>query len=457
MIKIKQIEFIKVAYDGNLSHNIFSIANIHFSNYPSIYGALLYWKKNDSPASYTPEGDYKFFYDLENTSHYAAVKFPKDVRLTKDQKQELSYILLDERGVVGSYSIKTHSHNRKRFNKKNILKNIDFPENFNPKSIPSYIGPIIDNQEIEIILKDHPELTKEFIQQYCYFRYNLVKLHPEDFEDFLPYIDMSYLCFTSELLSEGYLIDHLDMVDFDALQFNYPVLSRLSSSFKQYLINQVHENAMNPLFLQEGEMESFLYNESYFNDILPAETEADEENYPFQFFKYDRGIYKWPGSEHLIKGIPSFASQIYDELGYKKLTNKEMDQKIKSYSKTQLDLIAAILEPHWLHRYREQLNWSLICQYNKHLTDEFLIAHKKYVDFEALGNNLWCDVSEEFLAKHINKFNHTKPVPLIIRHLTEELYLKYKNKIQINEDVLSKYYLNLGDEQYNRIQQIISE
>lgn len=45
MLKIKNIEFIKTVYDESLSHNIFSIANIQFSNYPPINGALLYWKK----------------------------------------------------------------------------------------------------------------------------------------------------------------------------------------------------------------------------------------------------------------------------------------------------------------------------------------------------------------------------------------------------------------------------
>lgn len=462
MIKIKQIEFIKVVYDSYLSHNIFSIANIHFSNYPSIYGALLYWKKNKSSSAYTLDGDYKFFYDLSNTSYFASVKFPKNVMLTKAQKQELAYILLDERGSIGSYSFKTHPQNQKRFNRKNALNKISFPENFDVKSIPVFIGPIIDDVEVEQILKEHPNLTKKFIQQYCFWRFNLIKLHPEEFEPFLQYVDFSYICFSCDLLSEKYLIDHLHLVDVSTLQYNYPVLSRLSSSFKQYIIDELKnkKEEINPHF--QNEIEKFIYDETYFQeyssvDLVEEEVEEDEESFDFQFFTFDRGIYKWPGSEHLVKGIPSLASQIYDDLGYKKLKNKEMDQKINGYNEKQLKLICAVLEPHWLHRYRNKLNWSFICQYNKHLTDHFLNAHMKYVDFEALGNNLWCTVSEQFLSKHIKQFNHNKPVPLIIRHLTEQLYIKYKNTIVLDEELLYKYYPNIGDEQYYRIQQLINK
>lgn len=61
MLKIKKIEFIKAVYDESLSHNIFSIANVYFSNYPPILGALIYWKKNNSRSEFTREGEYKFF------------------------------------------------------------------------------------------------------------------------------------------------------------------------------------------------------------------------------------------------------------------------------------------------------------------------------------------------------------------------------------------------------------
>lgn len=61
MLKIKQIDFIKAVYDDSMSHNIFSIANITFSNYEPIHGALLYWCRNSTNGEYTAEGDYKFF------------------------------------------------------------------------------------------------------------------------------------------------------------------------------------------------------------------------------------------------------------------------------------------------------------------------------------------------------------------------------------------------------------
>lgn len=460
MIKIKRIEFIKVLYDGFLSHNIFSIANIHFSNYPSIYGALLYWKKNHSPSPYTIDGDYKFFYDHENTSHFAAVKFPKNVKLTRDQKQELSYILLDERGNIGSYSIKTTGRNKAGFNKKNILKNISIPDNFDVTSIPSYIGPIPDDREIEEIMNKHPHLTKEFIQDYCFWRFNLIKLHPQDFEPFIQYVDFSYICFACDLLSEQYLIDHLSLVDFSTLQYNYPVLSRLSASFKEFMVDELRKQnePINAHFCDE--IDQFIYDETYFHEyssILLDEEEEEEEKIEFQFFEYDRGMYKWPGSEHLVKGIPSLACQIYDDLGYKKLSNKEMDRKIEQYSNKQLELVCAILEPHWLHRYRDKLDWKRICKFNKHLTDEFLESHEKYIDYDALGNNIWCSVSEKFLAKHMMLFNHNKPVPFIIRNLTEDLYVKFKKIIKLDEELLYQYYPNTGDEQYYRIQQLIDE
>ncbi len=75
MLKIKNIEFIKVVYDESLSHNIFSIANITFSNYAPIYGALLYWRENTDENEFTAEGDYKFFYDMANITYFASVNF----------------------------------------------------------------------------------------------------------------------------------------------------------------------------------------------------------------------------------------------------------------------------------------------------------------------------------------------------------------------------------------------
>lgn len=463
MLKIKNIEFIKAIYDDSLSHNIFSIANIQFSNYPPINGALLYWRKNNSRSEYTPDGDYKFFYDMANDTYFASVKFPKNVKLTRDQKQELAYILLDERGSIGSYSFKTHINRKNNFNPKKSLERLKFPDNFDVKSIPSYVGPIIDEPDMNEILEKNPTFTKQFVEDYCYWRYRLVRMHPTDFKSYLDYVDFSYICYACDQLSEKYLIHHIEQVDFTTLQFNYPVLSRLSASFKKYIIDQLKlKNVkMNDHFADE--IDTFIEDETYFSeygyiDLLEdEEDDIEEELLDFHFFEYDLGQYKWMGSEHLVKGIPSLACQIYDDLGFKKLTNKEMDTIINSYTEKQIVLLSAVLEPHWLHRYRDRIDWRAVCKYNKYLTDDFLTAHLKYIQFDALGHNLWCELSEDFIEKYMNHFNHNKPVPLIIRHLTEQIYLNHRDTIKVDSDLLYQYYQSVGDEEYEKIQNLLEE
>lgn len=463
MLKIKNIEFIKTVYDESLSHNIFSIANIQFSNYPPINGALLYWKKNTSRSEFTPEGDYKFFYDLANITYYASVKFPKNIKLTRDQKQELAYILLDERGSIGTYSFKTNSSRRKKFNPKKTLEKLNFPEGFSVDCIPSYVGPIIDELDMNQLLDANPHLTKKFIHDYCFWRYNLVKLHPSEFEAYLDYVDFAYVCYACDQLTEKYLIDHLDKVDVSSLQYNYPVLSRLSASFKKYIVDELKRQKFKINEHFEEEIELFIEDETYFSEystvhLLDEEDENEEEEIlDYQFFEYDRGQYKWYGSEHMVKGIPSLACQIYDDFGFKKHTNKEMDVIFSKYTKQQISLISAVLEPHWLHRYREKIDWTTACQYNEFLTEDFLNEHLHYIDFEALGNNLWCELSDVFIKKHMNQFNHNKPVPIIIRHLTEELYLNFKDTIKVDSDLLYQYYDFVGNEEYERLQNLLNE
>lgn len=463
MLKIKNIEFIKTVYDESLSHNIFSIANIHFSNYPPINGALLYWKKNTSRSDFTPEGDYKFFYDMANITYYASVKFPKNVKLTRDQKQELAYILLDERGSIGTYSLKTHPNRRRKFKPQKALEKLNFPENFDVKSIPSYVGPIIDEIDMTSLLEDNPSVSNKFIHDYCFWRYNLVKLHPTEFEKFLPYIDFAYVCYACDQLTEQYLIEHIDLVEVASLQYNYPVLSRLSASFKHYIVNELKRQNVKINEHFEEEIQVFIEDETYFSEYSTIhlldedEWEEEDEKQEYHFFAFERGQYKWPGSEHMVKGIPSLASQIYDDMGYRKRSNKEMDSYFEQYTAEQIHLMSAILEPHWLHRYREKIDWHAACQYNEHLTEEFLAAHLSYIDFEALGHNLWCELSEGFIEKHLKQFNHNQPVPIIIRHLTEELYLNYKDMIKVDSDLLFQYYDAVGDEQYERLQELLSE
>lgn len=458
MIKIKNIEFIKSVYDESLSHKIFSIANVYFSNYPPILGALLYWKKNYSKNDFTKEDEYKFFYDSKNKSYFASVKFPKDITLTKEQKQELAYILLKERGYIGTYSFKTHTDRRKKFNPKKTLEKLQIPEDFDVKTIPYTIGPIIDETNLNMLTEKHPHLSEDFITEYCYWRYRLVKLHPTEFEPYLKYVDFSYVCYSCDQLTEKYLIDHLDLVDISALQYNYQVLARLSSSFKTYMIDELMRNneEINPHFVDD--IDNFIHDHEYFYDYstihLPDHFYSDyedDEDIDYQFFEYDRGPYTWPGSEHMVKGIPSLASQLYDDFGFKKLSNKEMDAQFKEYTSQQISLISAILEPHWLHRYRDHIDWKIVCAHNEHLTDEFLASHLKYIDFDSLGNNLACFLSQDFIEKHLNLFNLNKPIPLIIRHLTEKMYMNHKDKIKVNTDLFCKYYDSIGGPEYDRL------
>ena len=450
MLKIKNIEFIKVVYDESLSHNIFSIANISFSNYEPIFGALLYWQKNMDDNAFTPEGDYKFFYDMANVTYFASVKFPKHVRLTRDQRQELAYILLEERGSVGSYSFATHAGRKKGYPVNEKFQELDFPTDFNVTAVPAYIKSVVTKVDMDMMLHAYSEYDPIFIAKYAKWRYQAAQLHPNELEAYLPYIDFKVICAINPFLTEGYLIDHLAEVDFEMIASNYPVLSRLSKPFREYMYAQLE-----PALAKE--LQEFLEadgGEEAGVDVLPS-FEEEEEMAVLEFFEYDRGTNKWPGSEHLVKGIPSLASQLYDRFGYKKLTNKEMDQKVSAYSATQLELISYTLEPHWIHRYREMLNWSLICEYNPYLTEDFLTSHLKYIDFHALGNNTKCELTEDFMDKHMNKFNHQKPVPLVIRHLTETLYLTHKDTIVVNSQLLNEYGDLLDDEQFLMLQNLI--
>ncbi|WP_431030393.1 nucleoside-diphosphate sugar epimerase [Lysinibacillus sp. LZ02] len=450
MLKIKTIEFNKVIYDESLSHNIFSIANITFSNYPPVYGALLYWRKNADDKDFTAEGDYKFFYDMANVTYFASVKFPKHVRLTRDQKQELAYILLEERGAIGSYSFPTHGSRKKNYAYKKRFQELQFPSDFNVKSIPAYIKSVVSKMDLEMILHDYPSYNPDFITKYAKWRYQTAQMHPNDIQQYLPYIDFDVICTLNPYLTESYLIDHLAQVNFEMIASNYQVLNRLPEPFRLFMYSQIDPELAK-------ELQEFLESDiedSVAQDILPS-FEEEDALVELEFFDYDCGANKWPGSEHLVKGIPSLACQLYDQLGYRKCTNKEMDEKFANYSEQQCELISYSLELHWIHRYRDKLNWSIICEYNPHLTEDFLTAHLKYINFNALGNNTKCELSESFMDKHMSRFNHQKPVPLVIRHLTENLYLTHKDKIVVNSELLNEYGDLLDDEQFLLLQNLI--
>ena len=450
MLKIKSIDYIKVVYDESLSHNIFSIANISFSNAEDINGALLYWRKNDSKESYTKEGDYKFYYDMANTMYFAAVKFPKHVKLTRDEKQELAYILLEERGSVGSYSFPTLKKRQKPFALKKEFDKLMFPETFNSTFLPVYVKSVVPQYELEHIVQQNPELDRAFIENYAKWRYQAAQLHPEQLTPYMSYIDFRLICAINPLLTEAYLLEHFEKIDFQMLSTNYTVLKRLSEPFLDVLYSQLDTK-------EAIELELFLDQDEEFDDEYNFSSDEEEEYLELDYFEYDLGQYKWSGAEHLVKGIPSFAAQIYDEYGYKKKTNKEMNVITKRFNTTQWQIASATFDLHWLHRYKNEIDWSICCKDNPHLTEEFLTAHLKFVNFDALGMNMDCKLTSAFIEKYFDRFNHQYPVPVVIRHLTEQIYLQHKDTIKLNQHLLVKFGDDIDDEQFFILQAHLDE
>ena len=457
MLKIKKIEFMKVLYDDALAQNIFSIANITFSNYETINGALLYWQKNQDDEPFTNEGDYKFYYDLAKAQYFASVKFPKNCKLTRDQRQELAYILLEERGAIGTYSFLS-TKPKVQFHLKKALKAIDFPEDFNLS--------LFNSLEVLKALEANDEAVyaslpydRDFINSYFNWIRLAAQQHHSKLVPYLKVLPFSYICYTNPYLSEQFLIDHLNHVNVEALQYNKSVLARLTSSFKRYLIDELLKNKkhIHPDFVDQIDdfIDSNVFYRSFDIVYLPEAEEVPVMD--LTYFSYERGSNKWPGSEHLAKGIPSLVSQKYDRYGDVRLTNQQMDTKFANFTKTQRKLFTAVCELHWLNRYKNDIDWSYVCQYNEQLAEDFLSAHIKYVDFEALGQNNDIAVDTAFLEKYIQRFNHTKVVPLIIRHLTEDFYLSHKDEIQVNIDVLYRYIESIDLEEFARIEVHLTE
>ncbi|MER2000264.1 MAG: nucleoside-diphosphate sugar epimerase [Lysinibacillus sp.] len=450
MLKIKSIEYIKVVYDESLSHNIFSIANVTFSNFEPILGALLYWRVNDNKENFTNEGDYKFYYDMANTMYYAAVKFPKHVKLSSEQKQELAYILLEERGSVGSYSFST-SRKNKSFSIRREFYKLQFPTSFKVDMLPVYIKSIVPQYELDLLAKDYPDIPRDFWESYAKWRYNAAQLHPEVLQDYIHFIDFRLICAINPMLTENFLLEQWSKIDFSMLSTNYTVLHRLSEPFKAYLYTQIEQN-------EAKELELFLEQDEPLNDEYLQLLDEDEvTEMDLEYFTYDLGANKWPGAEHLVKGIPSLAAQAYDAYGYRKKTNKEMDAITKGFDETQWRLASTIFDLHWLHRYKKHIDWTACSLYNPNLTESFLITHIKLVDFAALGQNVSCQLTPEFIEKYMNRFNHQQPVPLVIRHLTEQLYLQYKDTIQLNNTLLLQYGDTIDDEEFFALQALLDE
>ena len=181
---------------------------------------------------------------------------------------------------------------------------------------------------------------RAFIEQYVEWCRFAVKEHPSKLVSYLNYLPIGYICYNNPFLSEQFLIDYLHQIDLFALQYNKTVLARLSTSFKRYMIETlqaqkklIHSDFNNQL---DDFINSDVFYQSYDVTYLPESDEILEMD--LQFFEYERGVYKWPGSEHLIKGIPSFVCQKYDRYGDKRLSNAEMDKKFTAYSETQKQL-----------------------------------------------------------------------------------------------------------------------
>lgn len=453
MLKIKKIEFIKVLYDDSLAQNVFSIANLTFSNYPPLFGALLYWQKNMSDEPYTKEGDYKFYYDMAKAQYFASVKFPKDCKLTRDQRQELAYILLEERGAIGTYSF-VSTKPKVQFQMKKELAQIDFPENFHVADFNHF--PLVKRFDAPEDFKyaKLPYEDRAFVEPYLRWCQLAAKEHPSKLSPYLDFMPFAYLCYANPFLSEQFLIDHLDQVDLFAIQFNKPVLSRLTASFKRYMIETLQEQNKTIHSDFNGQIEDFIESDAFYSSFdityLPESDEISEME--LNYFEYDRGSNKWSGSEHLVKGIPSLMSQQYDRYGDKHLTNAEMEKKFVTYSKVQKQLFSGNADLHWVSRYKNELDWTYVCRYNENLEEDFLTAHLKYVDFTALGLNTFIVLDTTFITKYLNRFDHKQSVPLIICHLTEQFYLTHKDEIKVDLDMLYKYMDCIDSEEFERIE-----
>lgn len=458
MLKIKRIEFNKTVYDESVSHHIFSTANVFFSNAEPIHGALLYWQQNTSSDEYTEDGDYKFYYEMAQVEFFAAVKFPADITLSAEERKELAYILLEERGSIGSYSLETSTDTLEKLQTKRNLSQFKFPAHF---TINDFKDPYAFQFE------DVPELSRRyrnyditFANSYLQWRKQATQFHPDEITAYMPYISFSYICYCNPHLSEMYLIEHLHSIDWSALQSNLSALGRVSTPFKRHML----ENLRTKNIPFEGDIkqdpEGFvLYDNFFFGDGHPRIPHNYEqpETPEYTLFEYDLGPYKWQGAEHLVKGIPSLASQMYDPYGYKKRTNQEMDAVMQTFSATQIRLFSAMADLHWLHRYRENIHWETASAYNPNFTDGFLIEHENYLSFKDLANNMRCHVSENYLIEHMGNFKETHPAPLILRHLTKKIFDLYQHELKLDLDLLYDYYEFIDKKDFGLIFDLLSQ
>lgn len=450
MLKIKKIDFIKAVYDESLSHKIFSIANVEFTNAPPINGALLYWRRNTNAKNVVNrQGEFKFFFDEATMEFYASVKFPQHTNLSDGQRRELAFLLLEERGMIGSYSLMGHPKEvaaqigLRRYNIHKGFEELTFPEQFDGRIEPSHVSVIFDELHLADMHEKNPHLSKEFIRAYIPWRAKTVQQHPEEFAAYLQYIDPRYVLQMNEQLSEFFIIQHLDYFRDAIEQLNYAAHRTMSRFFLRHFHIDYADSAKEVADLrssrdeENGTIEMPMYDQLSNESPLHQMSELHHTPPVYEHFTFERGRNRWPGSEHLIATIPSFAAMCYSKRGYKKLTNKEMDAFMKTATDEQKRLLSACLELHWLNRYKDELDWSIICAYNLYLRADFLEKHLKYVDFDALRDNLYARIHASFVKKHLQKLVYVdRPTPLLLASLDEELLLHLDGNVLFDDATL---------------------
>lgn len=458
MLKIKAITFNKTIRDESISHQVFSTASVYFTNAEPIHGAYLYWKINTTDSEYTTDGDYKFYYDMAGQQFFAAVKFPKDVQLSSEERQELAFILLEERGSLGSYTIETSKVALEKLQLKRSLADFTFPEHFQENDFKNpYRFQFEDKPELARWYKNYDEV---FINSYLQWRKQAVQFHPNDLTAYSPFISFSYMCYANPHLSELYLIKHLHKIDWTALQSNLAALSRLSSPFKQYMLDRLAKDNVPLEGAIKQDPSGFVERDTFFEGEgflrVPSDYEMPTE-VEYSYFEYERGPFQWQGAEHLIKEIPSLAGQLYDPYGYKKPTNKEMDAIVGAFTATQVRLFSAMADLHWLHRYRELVDWPIASSHNPNLTEAFLLQLEPYISFKHLAKNMHCHVSEHYLIDKMPKFKHIHPAPLILRHLTKRIFELFPKELELTLDILYDYYDYIDKNEFDSIFDLLSK
>lgn len=443
MLKIKKIHFDKTLFDVSPTHHVFSVASVHFTNADPIHGALLYWQENATDGDYTDEGDYKFYYEMAQTQFFAAVRFPEGAALCNAQKKELAFILLEERGHIGSYSVASSKTVLERLQLKRALTQLTFPSSFS-------VADFSFTEETNALCERY---EPDFLQLYMQWRKQAATFHPEEIADYIPRIGLRYLCYANPHLSELFLIEHLAEIDWEALQHNRPVLHRLSQPFKQYMLNALHTGGGELIGELQSDPEGFIEERASW----PQEEEEEEEKPAYEHFTYERTLFEWPGAEHLVKGIPSLACQLYDAQQFKKRSNQQMDALFSTFNSQQIQLFSAIAELHWLHRYREWIDWSTVSRYNPHLNDDFLLELESYIVTEQLIYNTQCQVSESYLIEHMEQFKSFHPAPLVLSHLTARLFKLFQQDLKVNLDLLYDYYDYIDQHDFEVIFDLLSD